>query len=91
MIRVTLLLFLIALVARQLALVAVPRTAERPLTPDEQALKVVQQKGRWFETVVFRWLITIVLLHTLLSIAYNPYRNVAHTDAPGLLQGRCEG
>jgi hypothetical protein len=67
MLLVIILLRLIALVARQLTPMAVPRTADRPLTPDEQALQVVHQKVCWFETVVFGWLVMVVLLHTRLS------------------------
>jgi hypothetical protein len=67
MIRVTLLLCLILFIAPQLTPMAVPRTADRPLTPNEQALEIVDRKACWFETVVFGWLITVVLLHTPLS------------------------
>ncbi len=66
-IRATLLLCLILFIAPQLTPMAVPRTADRPLTPDEQSLEVVYRKACWFEAVVFGWLITVVLLHTPLS------------------------
>ena len=73
MIRVALLLCLIVFIARQLPPMAVPRTADRPLAPDEQALKIVHQKVGWFETVVFGWLIMVVVLHMPLS-------HTIHTD-----------
>jgi hypothetical protein len=66
-IRATILLCLIALVARQLTPMAVPRTAHRPPASDEQALEVVDQKGGWFEAIVVGWLLIIVMLHTALS------------------------
>jgi hypothetical protein len=67
----------IVLVARQFPPMAVPRTADRPLAPDEQALEIVDQKGCGLETVIFGWLIAVASVH--IPFSQRTYSKLSHT------------